>query len=38
MAVTHVHIHGAYMKIGSVKHGGYIVRGVSLGADGRMFG
>jgi hypothetical protein len=38
MAVAHVHIHGAYMKIGSVKHGGYIVRGVSLGADGRMFG
>jgi hypothetical protein len=26
------------MKIGSVKHGGYPVRGVSLGADRRMFG
>jgi hypothetical protein len=33
MAVAHVPIHGVYMKIGSVKHGGYPVRGVSLGAD-----
>ena len=38
MAVAHVHIHGVYMKIGSVKHGGYPVWGVSLGADRMMFG
>ena len=36
MAVAHVHIHGVYMKRGSIKHGVYPVRGVSLGADRRI--
>ena len=29
VATSDVHIHGVYMKIGSVKHGGYPVRGTS---------